>query len=635
MILEALYRLADQEGLMSDPDYEIKPVAWLVRVGEGGELLGIEGTHYLPDQVGKKKPKPQAKNFRVPRQPSGRSGTKAPAAFLVDNAKYVFGKSTKDKQFSGEEGSEKAGWFRRLIAECANATGDAGVAAVLRLMERVSSGEQRIDLSDDCASNELFAFIYAPDHDRLVHDRPAVRAYWKSMRTVGGGRIMAERSCLITGEPVGEVPLFPLLKKVPGGSMAGVSLVGFNNPAFWSHGWRHNENAPISRDAAEATATALNRLLHPAFPDPRPEHAGETLPLRHFRISSDTVVCFWASDQGATDFVDVFAAIFNPDDPAVVGDTYRGLWRGRAPELSDSSRFYALTITGTQGRAILRDWFESTVQDVVTHLAEYFADLEIVRNTPPPKGRELPPQLPLAALFESISVPGKKSKQDNIPASLAADFLRAALHGGRFPLAVLQRALGRFRVEIGGTKWEDLQRRDAQAALIKAILRRNLQLEVEPAMDVTIREPGYLLGRLIAVLERLQQLALGGVNASVIDRYFGAASATPQAVFPRLLKNARHHARKAADDPKHAGTVHWLDKQLVDEILANLEVQKPPRGGLHIGFPYHLSLEQQGLFVLGYHQQRHWLWLGREERERRQEEQDRSADVAATFPVNA
>lgn len=630
MILEALYRLAEREELMSDPDYEIKPVAWLVRVGDGGELLGIASTHYLPEQVGKKKPKPQAKNLRIPRQPSGRSGTKAPPAFLVDNAKYVFGKSTKDKQFSAEEGREKSGWFRDLVAECAASTGDPGVSAVLELLDRVRVGEQPIDLPEECTSNELFAFTYAPDVERLVHDRPVVRSFWKDKRSTQDAPRTTDWTCLITGEPVGEIPLFPLLKKVPGGSTSGVSIVGFNNTAFWSHGWRNNENAPVSRTAAEATATALNRLIHPAFPDPRPDHAGETLPPRNFRISADTLVCFWASDTGAEEFLDVFAAIFNPDDPAVVGDTYRSIWRGRPVVLDDPARFYALTITGTQGRAILRDWLESGVREVVVHLAEYFADLEIVRNTPPPKGRELPPQLPLDLLLESLAPLGKREK---IPAPLAAQFVHAALRGARYPIAVLQKAIERSRAEIGRTKWEDLARRDARAALVKAVLRRNFKLELKPDMDPTNREPGYLLGRLMAVLERLQQLALGDVNATVIDRYFGAASATPQAVFPRLLKNARHHARKAADDSRHGGTAVWLDRQ-IDGVLALLDVQKPSAGHTHIGFPSHLPLDQQGLFVLGYHQQRHWLWLSREERERQQQSAT-TQEAAPALSVNA
>lgn len=608
MILEALCRLAEQEDLMSDPDFELKPVAWVVRVDDGGRLLGIEGTHYLPEPTGTRSPKEQVKSMRIPRQPTGRSGTKAPAAFLVDNAKYVFGRSTKDKQFRLEEGREKSGWFRDRIAACAVATSDVGVIAVLEFLDRVRSGALSLELDEKCKSNDLFAFIYAPDQDRLVHERPALREYWKAERAPSTGGEDANRRCLVTGTPMAEVPLFPLLKNVPGGSTAGVSLVGFNNPAFWSHGWRNNENAPISRAAAEAAATALNRLLHLAYPD----GAGGTLPRRNFRIGADTVVCFWSSDAGAADFLDDLATLFGANDPAVVGEVYRSLRRGRPAEIGDAARFYALTITGTQGRAILRDWFESSVREVADGVARYFADLEVVRNTPAPKGKELPPRLPLDLLLVSLAPLGRR---ESVPAPLAAQFVTAALRGTPLPIAVLQKALERARAEIGRTEWPDLARRDARAALIKAVLRRNFQLDVEPNMDPNNHEPGYLLGRLTAVLERLQQAALGDINATVIDRYFGAASATPQAVFPRLLKNARHHARKAADDTRNGATAAWLDRQ-IDAILAPLGVQPNRQGAPFTGFPAHLSLEQQGFFVLGYHQQRHWLWMSREDRER-------------------
>jgi CRISPR-associated protein Csd1 len=125
-------------------------------------------------------------------------------------------------------------------------------------------------------------------------------------------------------------------------------------------------------------------------------------------------------------------------------------------------------------------------------------------------------------------------------------------------------------------------------------------------MDPHNAEPGYVLGRLLAVLERLQLAAVGDVNASVVDRYFGAASATPRVVFPRLLKAARYHARKALDSERHSATAAWLERQL-DEIVSRFP---PDRGG----FPPYLDAVQQGLFVLGYHHERHWLWMDKDAR---------------------
>jgi len=595
MILKALYELAERESLMSDPDFQWKPVAWLVRVGKSGNLLGPpQGTHYTPPAQGRRKAKRTAKDFRVPYQP-GRSGKKAPAYFLVDNAKYVFGTPTNDKSFTKAEGREKAAAFRRQVRECWEATKDEGAQAVLLLLENVASGTETLALPEDCRSNEQFAFVYELDGDLLVHERPAIQEYWRKQRAETKHQTKDPFQCLVSGKLVSEPALFPQLKKVPGkGTSSGVALVSFNKKAFWSYGFDGNENAPVSRFAAESCAAALNRLLDPAFPDPN--RPGERLPPRSYRISSDTVVCFWAVSDAAQEFCDQFAPILeaNPDD---VKETYRSIWTGHVPTDLDASAFYALTLSGTQGRAIVRDWFESTVKDVVAHIADYFNDLRIVRNTPKGKGRDLPPQLSLTTLLRSLAPQGKV---DQIPPHVAAQMVRAALSGSRYPMTVLHRALERMRAEIGNTDWQDLMQRDARAALIKAVLIRNFNLEVKAEMDTNNKEPGYLLGRLLAVIERAQQIALGDVNATVIDRYFSGASATPGSVFPRLLKNMRHHISKAKDGDR-GGLAVWLDRQ-ADEVMAPLS-----------GFPAFLPIEQQGLFVLGYHHQRHKLWQKREE----------------------
>ena len=133
----------------------------------------------------------------------------------------------------------------------------------------------------------------------------------------------------------------------------------------------------------------------------------------------------------------------------------------------------------------------------------------------------------------------------------------------------------------------------------------------------------------MAALERLQQAALGNVNASVVDRYFGAASATPRAVFVRLLRNARNHARKAADSDSAAerGLAHRLDR-IIDYFCSRFDIRRARYPYGVSGLPPHLDLEQQGLFVIGYHQMRHWLWMPKEERAAWEKEHPQ---VAAAF----
>jgi CRISPR-associated protein Csd1 len=213
------------------------------------------------------------------------------------------------------------------------------------------------------------------------------------------------------------------------------------------------------------------------------------------------------------------------------------------------------------------------------------------------------------------------NRREAIPAPLAGDLVRSAFAGTPYPVAALQRAVLRYRVEIGRQAdgqegWRTKNWNDARAALIKAVLnrrqRRHQQTaqygEVTRDMDPTNVSEGYVLGRLIAVLERIQQEALGDVNATVVDRYFSGASASPKSTFVRLLKNARHHVRKAADEEGKAGHIARLDR-LLDDLAGRFD---PRRNG----FPAFLDLDQQGLFILGYHQMRRWLWMNRDERTR-------------------
>ncbi|MCP4662526.1 MAG: type I-C CRISPR-associated protein Cas8c/Csd1 [bacterium] len=618
MILRALCDLAEDEELMGDPDFEWKPVAYLVRVGEGGKYLGCADTYEVPEVdetqegkgKGRKKPRPVAKTFKVPREPGRTSGDRA--NFLIDKAEYALGidpETDPAKVRAAEKLAKRFALFRERVAQCLEATGDAGVAAVHAFLEDLAAGWQTVELPEGCAGNDLFAFVYGTE-SQPVTDRKAVRDYWKSLRRLVPGTVVGERLCLITGTTGPPARKHTILKHVPGAVSSGVPLVSFNAGAFESYGWKANENAVVSRQAAETYATALQRLLHPAPPDPN--ETGTVLPRQNLRLSADTAVCYWAATR--SELASVVGDLLQVVDE--VPKAYQSIWRGRVPKLVTDAAlrdaFYALTLSGAQGRVIVRGWLESTVGEVAENLARYFSDIDVVRNTPKPKQRELPPQIPLRVLLESLAAHGKR---ENVPAPLAGQFVQAALRGVPFPLAALQRAILRARAEIGRTEWADLFRRDARVAVIKAVLNRRHAVdspkkfkEVKPEMDPTNNNPGYVLGRLMAVIERLQQVALGDVNATVVDRYFSAASATPRAVFVRLLKNARHHARKAKDSGDEAARkrARGLERD-IDQLADRFDPK-------HNGFPDHLSLEEQGLFILGYHQQRHWMFMTKAER---------------------
>ncbi len=600
MILQALYQLAQDEQLIDDPDYELKAVQWLVIVDQAGVAARIASTRNGP-AVGRGADK--GKVFRIPRQLPRRSGTKPPPEFFVDNAQFTFGLGTTDKPVETAKAKARSTTFRVQIENCAAATGDDAAIAVARFLTGVNSGAIAVTLDPETRSNDLFAFVYAPDEDRLVTDRPKVESYWRGLRSKSSGE--PHRLCLVSGRLGPPAETHSSLKNLPGSVSTGAALVSFNSNAFESYGWKRHENATVSVSVAEACGTALKRLLDPAYPDAA--QPGQTLSRRHIRLSADTVVCYWTAG-GANDFCSIFDALLQPN-PERVHELYRSIWKGRPSELKDATPFYALTISGALGRAAVRDWIESTVERVARNLAAHFRDIDILRNTPAPKGRKLPPQLSLSELLAATVPDGIAA-----PGPLLRQVVEAVFEGYAYPFGLLQQAVLRERAEIGRNDWIYHARRDARAAIIKATLNRRKRFhqettqykEIDTAMDPESSSEGYTLGRLIAVLERLQQAALGNVNASLVDRYFSGASATPKSAFVRLLRNARHHVSKARDDPQNGGMAFLLDR-LIDDLAGRF---KPERNG----FPAHLDLEQQGLFVLGYYQMRHWLWMNNEER---------------------
>ncbi len=238
-----------------------------------------------------------------------------------------------------------------------------------------------------------------------------------------------------------------------------------------------------------------------------------------------------------------------------------------------SARFYCLVISGGQGRAIIRGMHTGVLGDVEANVKEYFSVIAPLSENP----------LPLFFLLRSLAVQGKA---DNLPPSLAGEVFLSILFGFKYPHLLLSSAVQRCRAE------QEVSRE--RAAILQLYFQRNLKRQ-ELTMGLNRESPdtGYRLGRLLAVLERLQGQANNNLNKTIVDRYYGAASTRPVTVFPSLIHLAQHHAGKA----RNPG---FFQKEIGDVLDA---VQS---------FPSHLSLEEQGLFALGYYHQRQEYFKKRE-----------------------
>jgi CRISPR-associated protein Csd1 len=242
--------------------------------------------------------------------------------------------------------------------------------------------------------------------------------------------------------------------------------------------------------------------------------------------------------------------------------------------LDDKSPFFALALSGEMARAKVRGWYETTLGRALQNVKTHFDDVEIVRRNPDP--------LPLWRLLNSTALLGERKY---LEPGLAAATFGAVIDGRAYPRSLLQGAVRRARAAREVTP--------ERASLIKAYLSRARRKGLLPAffpevtshMDTASTNVPYRLGRLFATLEKLQEEALPGTNATIRDRFFGAASATPVTVFPRLVRGAQPHLGKV----KRSVYFEKLIQAIVEPVVR---------------FPSHLNLEEQGLFTLGYYHQR-------------------------------
>jgi CRISPR-associated protein Csd1 len=257
----------------------------------------------------------------------------------------------------------------------------------------------------------------------------------------------------------------------------------------------------------------------------------------------------------------------------------------------DKTPFFILGLTGqAKGRIGVRFFYRDTISRLLDNLRRHYSDMGIERqygeNTKYPD-----PEFPALWQLLDETCPRKNGKadRDKIPPILGGPLLRAVIAGTLYPDGLFNAVIRRI--------YADRTINYIRACIVKGYLTRNQRKEVSMGLDLNRKEPAYRLGRLFAVLEKTQQDALGEVGATIRDRFYSAASATPGAVFPRLLRTYQHHLAK-------------MDRGKVGREILVREILEPLAG-----FPAHLNLTDQGLFAIGYYHQMKDLWTSKQEKE--------------------
>jgi CRISPR-associated protein Csd1 len=596
MILQALYRYYDI--LRKDPKVDIAPfgynttgISFALNLSEDGELLDVLPM-FVQVQRGKKM-REVPRTMLVPEQ-AKRSGSDPKANFLCDNSAFVLGISEKDDE-KPEYSAKRFASFRDLHRTILKGVASDASRAVLAFLERHDPATARehpaiVPHLETLLKGGNIVFMF---RGNFVHDDPAVRQTWETYKAKQDA---IEMQCLVTGEIAPIARLHPSLKRVRGARAMGTSLVSFNERAYESYGRVKEQglNSPVSRKATFAYTTALNHLLSDANPNP-PIHLG------------DTTVVYWAESKNRA-YEAAFAGIVTPDNLTTDAFAARReaehalkliaerIQKGQKLDLDallsdlggENPRFYVLGLAPNAARVSVRFFITDPFKKMMQHIMAHYRDLEIVREY-----EDQPTYLSVwRILNETVS---RKSRDKDASPLLAGTVFRSILTNAPYPAALYYAIINRVRADIDDSSKGIHKINYMRAAVIKAYLLRKYRHQPENpfkevltmALNEQSTTPAYVLGRLFAVLEKAQTEAIPNINATIKDRYFTSACATPTSVFPILLRMAHHWISKAE--------YGYVFERRIQELLGLLDATP---------FPTRFTLDEQGVFILGYYHQR-------------------------------
>ena len=615
-ILASLVRAYDRLENRPPQGYSIEKIGFVISLEADGVVAGFADL-----RVGEGR-KLQPRMLLVP-QPAKRTAGVAPN-FLWDKTSYALGLTAGEGKRTADEHTAFVAQHEQALSE----TQDEGLRAFLAFLRKWSPQDFETlgwpqDLKDQ---NVVFALESERLRNIFLHDRPAAKALISSRENEGVG---ASGICLVTGETGPIARLHPSIKGVWGAQSSGAALVSFNLDAFESYGHEQGDNAQIGARAAFAYTTVLNRFLE--------RDSGHRLQI------GDASTIFWAdsSDAVAAAFAEKFfqlmidPATLAPDEAAALAEeikqeevladhtaarTVRAamarMQRGERlaaiePAVAHGVRFYVLGLAPNAARLSVRFYFEDAFGVLAENYRAYLQDIAL---------EPWPDNAPALSIkrCERRTAPAMRDSNgrvtfdaESVSPLLAGELMRAVMSGAAFPASLLSLLLMRIRSD----QYADATR----IALVKAIIVRRMRLDnrLPRRGDGTGQEdylmrsdpddpdPARRLGRLFAVIEKAQRAALGDkLNATVADKFMAAASVTPARVMPNLIRNAReHHIKRLRNghadadwiaDSEHARNMAGA----LDRDIGRLVAQ------FNDGFPEQLSVEQQGLFLVGYYQER-------------------------------
>ena len=578
MILQALveyYEALERKEKITSPGWCRARVAYGLDISEQGELMGV--IPLKKEQQKGKKTVWVPQDLTVPQMVSRCSGVSA--NFLCDHSGYMLGIDNKGKPERSRECFEYA---KKKHKDILGNISSPAARAVCRFFDcwapdRAAENPYLVPELEEIISGSNLVFMIDGEY---VHKDPDIMQCWEEYSHQSGTG--PEGVCLVTGRREEIARIHGTIKGVRGAQPCGAALVSFNEPAFESYGKAQSFNAPVGTYAAYAYTTALNYLLSDRS---------------HGTTIGDTAVVYW-SEEGDERYQNIFACVSEPtmENQEIVDGVFKNLAEGKAVAVQDvkdsldmEKRFYILGLAPNAARLAVRFFYQDSFGNILKHIKEHYDRMEIVR--------------PAADAVEYLGIwrmlqetVNKKSRDKKPVSSMSGAVYRSIISGSRYPASLYQAVLGRIRAEQddGDSRIYKITR--GRAAIIKAYLLKNgnIREEITMALNEDSNNTAYILGREFAVLEAIQEEANPGLNATIKDKYFNSACATPAAIFPILFKLKNSHIKKMNNGAKEI----YYEKMLCD-LQGRLTVAEGQRAAC----PRRLTLEEQGMFILGYYHQ--------------------------------
>ena len=579
MILQALvsyYETLAARGELPQPGWAPVKVSYVLNLDDQGDITTVVCIKEEVTRGKKKALVPQIIQLPAPVKRT----VGVTANFLCDNSSYILGADKKGKPKRSLECFQACKTLHETLLVSVEEPAARALLSFFdhwqpeKLTEHPAFAHQDME---DLLANANLIFRY---RGRYLHEIPAIRQAWQDY--YNNSQDSQQFPCLVTGKLAPVAQLHPSIKGIYGAQSSGASLVSFNAPAFCSYDREQGLNAPTSQYAAFAYGAALNYLIA----------------TQNTRVG-DVTLLFWAEsgEEAYADALKRFGFGGGDEDDQYKEEDLKGLMESLAEgadvewdgtRIDPNMTFYILGISPNAARLSVRFFLRNSFGQFIRNVKAHYDRLEIVRPSFDPFDN-----IPVWRMLKETVNPNSREKKP--AADMAGDTLRTILTNTPYPATLLNGVTLRIRA--------DREMNRTRAAILKAYYLKNRNPFVpEEVLTVSLNQDSnheaYVLGRLFSVLEAIQSDANPGINATIRDKYFSSASATPGVVFPTLVNLAQKHLRKLDEGKKI-----FYDKQLT-ELMSKLGETYPNR----------MNLPQQGAFQLGYYHQTQYRFTKKEDK---------------------